>query len=520
MPVRGPLKIFISYAHEDQRLLGSLSKHLFQLEREGLIHPWHDRCLQAGQDWAGQIDRNLESADIILLLVSASFLASRYCNDIEMKRALERHERDEARVIPVILRPSDWSGSEFARLQALPEGAKAVTEWSNRDRAYLSIAAGIREVAEEMAAPLASKPQKHPPRADAIRGGEPSSVRSCGMEPVASLEVPEGPVRLDSPFYLHPAQELRCYEEIGKPGALIRLKSPKGFGKSSLMARIVAHASSIGARTATLDLLSGNRVNFETPTRFLQWFCAVAGKQLGVRVRTEDYWDEIFGANDNATEYFETYLLQPDSTPLVLAIDNFDRLFAHAAIEADVFGLLRSWHEQSRSKPLWERFRLIIAHSQEPYLQKDINQSPFNVGLPVELGELSSDQVCQLAATHGLDLTGRALEELCDLVGGHPQLVRKALYSLARGLAFSEFLRSASTEAGIYSDHLRGLLKAVEEAGLSEALASMTASESPVMLPTEQAFKLDSLGLVMPVDNQVKLRCRLYRAYFRDRLGS
>ena len=108
-----PLRLFISYAHADEKLRQSLGMHLSALEREGLIDAWTDRDITAGQEWAGSIDENLEQADIVLLLVSASFLASAYCNDIELQRALERHERGDARVIPVILKPADWTAAPF-----------------------------------------------------------------------------------------------------------------------------------------------------------------------------------------------------------------------------------------------------------------------------------------------------------------------------------------------------------------------------------------------------------------------
>ena len=97
------------------------------------------------------------------------------------------------------------------------------------------------------------------------------------------------------------------------------------------------------------------------------------------------YWDDIFGANDNSTDYFENYLLQEGTPPLVLAIDNFDRVFQYIDIETDFCGLLRGWHERSKTKKQWEKLRLIVVHSQESYAQKDINQSPFNVGQVIEL---------------------------------------------------------------------------------------------------------------------------------------
>jgi hypothetical protein len=340
------------------------------------------------------------------------------------------------------------------------------------------------------------------------------------VAPAAGLEIPEGPVRHDSAFYIHPTDEARCTAELDKPGALIRIKSPKGFGKSSLAARLMAYASGKCYRTVALNLEGTDQKFFADPELFMQWFCASVGKELGLRVRKEEYWDDIFGANDNSTDYFEKYLLKPDATHLVLAIDNFDRIFAHPAIEADFCGLLRSWHERARSNPLWERFRLVLSHSQESYLQKDINQSPFNVGLPVELGELPPGEVARLVALHGLNLSEEELGQLLELVGVHPYLVRKALYALANGLPFASFLREAPTEGGVYGDHLRGILKAVEDhPELAEALRQVVNSPVPVKLRSEQAFKLESLGVLVPEANLVRPRCRLYATYLADRLA-
>lgn len=146
----GPVEVFYSYAHEDEKLRDELEKHLSTLKRQEVISGWNDRDITAGSQWQDQIDQHLESAKIILLLVSADFLSSNYCYDIEMKRALERHERGETRVIPLILRPVDWQGAPFGKLQALPKDGIAVTSWPNRDEAFLDIVQGIRKAAQAM----------------------------------------------------------------------------------------------------------------------------------------------------------------------------------------------------------------------------------------------------------------------------------------------------------------------------------------------------------------------------------
>ena len=147
-----PFKIFFCYAHEDEPLLKKLKSHLRPLQRAGLIDVWHDRDISAGTDWEQQIKDHLNTAQIILLLVSPDFMDSDYCYGIEMQRALERDKRREARVIPIIIRPVDFEGTPFSKLQALPTDAKAVmsSSWQYQDEAFVNVTKGIRKVVEEL----------------------------------------------------------------------------------------------------------------------------------------------------------------------------------------------------------------------------------------------------------------------------------------------------------------------------------------------------------------------------------
>jgi hypothetical protein len=143
-----PAKLFFSYSHEDEKLRNKLAKHLMLLERQGFLSGWHDRQIIAGQDWTNEIGEHARHADIILLLISPDFLASDYCFNVEMEAALQRHDRGEASVIPIILRPVHWQSAPFAKLQPLPKNGKAVTTFANRDLAFQEIEAGIRAVAQ------------------------------------------------------------------------------------------------------------------------------------------------------------------------------------------------------------------------------------------------------------------------------------------------------------------------------------------------------------------------------------
>ncbi len=145
-----PVTVFYSYAHEDKSLRNELDKHLSGLRRSGIIAEWYDRQIIAGANREDAINTHLNTASVILLLISPDFLASDYCFGMEMQRALERHRAGEARVIPVILRPVDWRRTPFADLQCLPHDTKPVTIWRNIDEAFLDVADGIRKTIESI----------------------------------------------------------------------------------------------------------------------------------------------------------------------------------------------------------------------------------------------------------------------------------------------------------------------------------------------------------------------------------
>ncbi len=147
-----PVEVFVSYAHEDERLWNKLRVHLEPLQRHGLISIWHDRKINAGVQWQCEINNHLNTAQIILLLVSPDFMASNYCYSIEMKRAMERHEKGEVRVVPIILRPvHGWKDGPLGKLEALPTDAYPVTQrtkWHSQDEAFSNVAEGIHRIIE------------------------------------------------------------------------------------------------------------------------------------------------------------------------------------------------------------------------------------------------------------------------------------------------------------------------------------------------------------------------------------
>ncbi|WP_138500867.1 AAA-like domain-containing protein [Nostoc sp. PA-18-2419] len=338
---------------------------------------------------------------------------------------------------------------------------------------------------------------------------------------LAELSFPEGSVPLGSPFYVErDSIESICYETVVKPASLIRIKAPKLMGKTSLMTRILAHAESQNYQTVYLDLNSVERAILTNLDKFVRWLCLMVGRKLKLENRLKDYWDtEILGSNDNCTVYFEEYLLPAIDCPLVLGLDEVDRIFPYNQVIEDFLGMLRSWHEKGKIFEQWKQLRIVMAHSTEVYIPLDINQSPFNAGLPVALLEFEDKQVIDLARLHGMNWDDIQVKELMNVVGGHPYLVRLAMYEVyTQKTTLKQLLKDASTEAGIYSNHLRRYLETMhleETQGLKEALTKVVISPEPVELDSMQIYKLHSMGLVQQQDNKVIPRCNLYREYFR-----
>ncbi|MBD3883684.1 AAA-like domain-containing protein [Phormidium tenue FACHB-886] len=344
--------------------------------------------------------------------------------------------------------------------------------------------------------------------------------------PTASPEIPGGQMDLESRFYIdRPPIESLCYEAIAQPGALIRVKAPRQMGKTSLMARILHQAEQQGSRIVPLSFQLANQRIFNSSDTFLQWFCASVSLELGLldSEQLAKHWQlaDLIGSNQCCKAYFEQYLLPQLSAPLTLGLDEVDRVFASLEIADDFFGLLRALHEEAKRREIWKAIRLVVVHSTEVYIPLDVNKSPFNVGLAIELPEFSFPQVEELLQRYDLSLPENAIEALMELVGGHPFLIRLALYAIAHlNLRLEQLLLQAPTEGSIYTDHLRRHLSNLERhPRLMQAFREVVFHDAPVRLPTEQAFKLSSMGLVRLVGNDGMLRCQLYRHYFRHCLA-
>ncbi|MDJ0676354.1 MAG: AAA-like domain-containing protein [Calothrix sp. MO_167.B42] len=348
------------------------------------------------------------------------------------------------------------------------------------------------------------------------------NLQSDLVQSKTQLEFPEGQVSLNSPFYVdRPLIEAECYELILQPGVLLRIKAPRRMGKSSLMARILHQGRSQNYKTVFLSLQIAEQAVFQSLDTFLRWFCASITVELGLPNHLDDYWDELFGSNISCKIYFEQYLLEQIAEPIILGLDDVDYLFQYPDLAGEFFGLLRTWHEEAKNRDIWQKLRLVVAHAVEVYIPLNINRSPFNVGVPIELQPFTQAQLQDLSQRHELDLSNQQLESLLDLVGGNPYLLRLALYYIRHeNITLEQVLQTSLSSPGIYSDHLQGQLLSLErEPELLVALTQVINSQTPVEFELITALKLQSMGLVNLQGNKATISCKLYLNYFRDRLS-
>lgn len=334
----------------------------------------------------------------------------------------------------------------------------------------------------------------------------------------------------EADFYVErPAIEAVCYDTLLQPGALVRIKAPWLMGKTTLINRVLHRISQAGFRTVNLSLeLADRRTHLTDLDRFLRWLCLNLSRELGLPNRLEDYWDEAgMGSKVSCTTYVEEYLLEADS-PLVLCLDDVDLLFPHPEVYEDFFGLLRSWYEKARSRQSWKKLHLVISHATDVYIRLNINQSPFNVGLPIDLPEFTATQAQQFAQHYQLDWATQTqaipyeLSLLMQMVGGHPYLLEQAFSHLKShaDIPLTQLLQDAPTDAGIYRNHLQEhWITLQQHPDLAAALKQIVNSMQPLPLEPLQIHQLQSMGLVVVSGAGVAPRCQLYRQYFCTHLG-
>ncbi|MBW4612343.1 MAG: AAA-like domain-containing protein [Desmonostoc vinosum HA7617-LM4] len=335
---------------------------------------------------------------------------------------------------------------------------------------------------------------------------------------------PDGLVPLDSPFYVErpPIEEL-VYREITQPGCVIRIRAPRHMGKSSLVLRLLAFAQMQGYCIVNLNCYQIDSECLTNLNKLLRCFCWHVARELDIDPKLNKIWDDEIGSKLSCSFYFQSYLLKQIQNPVVLVLNEVDRFFEYPHIAQEFFALLRSWCEEAQHSPNWQKLKLVVVYSTEEYVTLDINRSPFNIGLPIRLPEFTQQQIQDLAERHGLDWSnGEESAQLMSLVGGHPALIRIALYYLcSQVITLAELIEDAIANGSIYRHHLWQLwIQLQEKPALAKTYAELVKADQSVSINPIETYKLDSLGLIRFEGDRILPSCELYRIYFKKQLST
>jgi hypothetical protein len=479
-----------------------------------------DRHLTLGMDWAREIEARIRSADAIIPLLSAdSIYSEMLAFEIETAHEAAQLQQGRPRLLPVRV---NYTGP-------LPEPLSSILEpiqyflWEG-DQDNLGLITELKEALKHVpevdgtaTEKAAEAPVAAPPPA------EPTAATPAPGHPrPPALEAIGGAVPLDSEFYVTRPADAELLAAIAKRDSIVLIKGARQMGKTSMLARGLQYAREQNVPAVSTDLQKFNAENFKTVNRLYLTMAESIADQLNLETEPAVSWDDRRGPNANFERFLRKEILGRLNTPLVWGLDEVDRLFV-TPFGSEVFGLLRSWHNERALDPTgpWSRLTVVIAYATEAHLFiADINQSPFNVGTRLALEDFTPVQVADLNRRYHSPVKSQdELNRFTRLVGGHPYLVRRGLHELAtRKLSFDAFEDQAARDEFFYGDHLRRMLVLLaREPELSQVMRGVLDGQP---CPTPESFeRLRSAGFVTGhYPQEARPRCRLYTMYLRRHL--
>ncbi len=335
------------------------------------------------------------------------------------------------------------------------------------------------------------------------------------------IESPFGTMRPNSKFYIERAADDNCWEQINQSyAATLFIQAPRQMGKSSLMRRALYNVSKKqNKKTAFIDFQKFPEQYFEDEENFLIELCLMISDALGIPEAIDQYWEGRRTTIINCSRYLSEHIIPHVNKPFILAMDEVERMLT-SPFQANFFGMLRTWHNDRVFDENFARMSLFLSSSTEPYLFIDNpNQSPFNVAELIFLQDFTRSEVKELDRRHNSPLSQSQVDNLMDLVNGHPFLTRLALYLLVTGkIDLDTLLARATEDTGPFGEHLRYYLRRVlTKPKLKQALTDIcrhhTYEENQIF------YLLKGAGLIKKVGQQVVLRNKLYARYFEKHLN-
>jgi hypothetical protein len=335
------------------------------------------------------------------------------------------------------------------------------------------------------------------------------------------IEPPFGTMRPDSPFYIEREADEQCWRQLNSSYATtLFAQAPMQTGKSSLLRRLLYQVKQSGEQqVAYIDFQKFTEQYLADEENFFIQLCLMIGDALGLPEAIDQYWSGRRTHIIKCSHYLSDYIIPRLKGPFILAMDEVERMQA-CPFRGNFFGMLRTWHNDRVANEHFAQMTLFLSSSTDPYLLIDNpNQSPFNVATPVNLQDFTLDEVAELNRRHYSPVNQTELEQLIDLVGGHPFLTRVALYLLARGkVNLPALLTHATEDNGPFGEHLRHYLRRIlRKPELKQALTLIVHQRS---LEENDIFhRLREAGLIKRAGPQVVFRNKLYEQYFKERLN-
>lgn len=514
-------KVFVSYKHNvlpDTQLAEYFTTYLKKHNHDVFI----DSNLIVGDDWPAEIKNQLQSSDYLVVLLSELAIASEMI--LEEVRLASEYYKDQGRpkILPIRVAytgglPYDL-GAMLNRIQyALWQADGDEVAIGNQVIAAIGNQSPLPHVQQD---PLQ-------PAALGVDGNEVQAVDRIApplpnFDPrwLDHLDAPGGAVRLQSPFYIQRAADQIALSSIEEGGVTVRIKGYHQMGKSSLLARLLQHAKDKGYPFLHIDCRRIDNRNLQNLDTLLLYFCNLIYTRLRPNATVDTYWAGPFGPIDKITDYLMSEVLPSLQKPLILFIDDVDRLFPLGYRE-DFFSLIRSWHDNRAFYPDWNNLNIFLAYSTEASMFiQDLDRSPFNVGVEVALDDFTVSQVQALNMMHGNPLDDPAkLNDFVSLFAGHPYLTRKGLFELVENKkTLQELVTTAANDDGPFSDHLhRYLWQILENPEVRKAMKSIILTHD--CEDEKTFFKLRAAGLVKGSNrHQVEPRSRLYAEYLGSRI--
>ncbi len=501
-------RIFISYKRDvqtDEQVALQLVQALSQQHQVFI-----DENIPIGTSWAEQIEAEIRQADFMIVLLSEHSAHSEMVEmEIRMAHNFAQVQSGHPAILPVRLayrQPFQYPLSAYL---------------NHINWAYWGSEQDTPRLIEELNQAISSSHLSinTQPTVDLLPLNEPSDLPppSPSAQPEA-LEIPEGTMKLKSAFYVERQADKIGLNTIVQEGVTISIKGPRQVGKSSLLNRIIKAARDENKRVLFLDFQLLGKADLANDEIFLRRFCSWVSEELEMEDQLDKYWQKKISNIQRCTRYISRYILKELASPLVLAMDEVDKVF-DTPFRNDFFGMLRNWHNSRAMSDIWNNLDFVLVTSTEPYqLIDDLNQSPFNVGQVIELEDFTLEQVADLNQRHGSPFDTNAEMKLMALLNGHPYLVRKALYLVASGqITSTELFTEASSTRGPFGDHLRRLLSLLHDRQeLKQVLLQVIRNNT---CENQQIFwQLRGVGLVRSDGQAIIPRCQLYADYFQEHL--